>query len=114
MASSSAGGQPGDGDVVRTNHGSSALRAQLGPEATFELAELLEQREHMWSERMLSVAAERFERRLTEEVCGLRVALVREIHETKTDIVRWVFVFWMGQFFAFAGLLAYMFRVTGR
>ena len=99
---------------MRTNHAPSALRERLGPEATFELAELLESREHLWSERVLSVAAERFERRLTEEVCGLRVALSREIHETKTDIVRWAFVFWIGQFFAFAGLLAYMFRVTGR
>src|SRR5205807_1691846 len=100
------------GVSVRTNH--TVLRERLGPEATFELVELLAEREHMWTERVLSIAAERFERRLTEEACGLRVALTREIHETKTDIVRWAFVFWIGQFFAFAGLLAYMFRVTGR
>jgi hypothetical protein len=99
---------------VRSNHGTSALRAQLGPAATFELAELLEEREHTWSERVLNVAAERFERRLTEEVCGLRVALVREIHESKTDILRWTFLFWIGQVAAFGGLLAFMFRVTGR
>lgn len=93
---------------------SSVVREQLGLAATFELIELLEEREHMWSDRVLNVAAERFERRLTEEVCGLRVALVREIHESKTDILRWTFLFWIGQVGVLAGLLAFMFRVAGR
>ena len=36
------------------------------------------------------------------------------IHESRVDVLTWAFVFWVSQFAAFAGLLAFMFRVTGR
>ena len=63
---------------------------------------------------MLNIAFERFERRLAEEMASFRIALVREIHEGRTETIKWAFVFWIGQVAAFAAVLAFMFRVTGR
>lgn len=63
---------------------------------------------------MLSIAVERFERRLVEEFAELRVTVVREIHDGRVETFKWTFLFWIGQVAAIAGLLAFMFRVTGR
>ena len=63
---------------------------------------------------MLSLSAERFERRLAEELGSLRVSLVREIHEGRVEALKWAFIFWAGQLAAFAGLLAFMLRVNAR
>ena len=50
-----------------------ALRKQLGDDATFGLIELLDAERKDWSDQVLSSAADRFERRLSEEVSALRV-----------------------------------------
>ena len=91
-----------------------ALRNSLGHEATIGLLDLFETEEEIWSVRMSSVIAERFERRLSEELGGLRIALVREIHDARVDTFKWAFLFWIGQVAAIAGLLAFMLRLTGR
>jgi hypothetical protein len=94
-------------------------------------------------ERLLSLAAERFERRLAEEIGGFRVevaqqfarmrvethdgdaalrvemhdgfALVRqEMAGTRAELLKWSFLFWVGQVAAVAGLLAFMLRTSGR
>jgi hypothetical protein len=75
---------------------------------------VFEAEEAAWSERVLNLAVERFERRLAEEIAMLRVALVREIHEGRVETFKWSFLFWIGQVAATAALLAFMFRVTGR
>ena len=48
-----------------------AVRTRLGDDATFGLIELLDSDRREWSEHVLSVAADRFERRLTEEISAL-------------------------------------------
>jgi hypothetical protein len=60
----------------------------------------------------LSVAAERYERRLAEEISGLRVAVVREIHEGRVEIIKWSFLFWLGQVAALFALFSFMLRPT--
>jgi len=99
---------------MRTNQVAAALRDRLGHEATLGLVDFVETADEAAEERMLNMALERFERRLAEEMGEFRVALVREIHEGRTETIKWAFVFWIGQLAAFAGLLALMFRVTGR
>jgi len=89
-----------------------ALRERLGREATLGLLELIETKQMVWSDRVLSITVERFERRLAEEIATFRVAIVREIHEVRVDVIRWMFAFWVGQFFAFAGLLAFFWSRT--
>ncbi|MBZ5560135.1 MAG: hypothetical protein LAO77_22995 [Acidobacteriia bacterium] len=102
-----------------------ALRKQLGDDATFGLVELLDADRKEWSDQVLSVATDRFERRLTEEVSALRVDLTRELHQgltsvrqeiatTRVDMLKWSFVFWIGQVAAMAGLMALMLRGAGR
>ena len=78
------------------------------------LVELVESEHTEWSERVLSLAVERFERRPAEEIASLRVAVVRELHDGRVDMLKWGFLFWVGHVAAVAGLFAYMFRVTGR
>lgn len=98
-----------------------ALRNRLGDDTTFGLIELLDSERKDWSEQVLNVAADRFERRLTDEVSGLRLEFREALHEglssvrqelatTRVEILRWSFLFWVGQVAAMAGLLAFMHR----
>jgi hypothetical protein len=75
---------------------------------------------------LLSAEAERFERRLTEQVSALRLELhdglgaVRqefrqefatirhEMANLKADILKWSFLFWIGQVATMAALLSFM------
>ena len=102
-----------------------ALRARLGDDATFGLIEFFETERKDWSEQVLSVAADRFERRLTEEISGLRLGFREALHDglslvrqelatTRVEMLKWSFLFWVGQVAAMAGLLALMFKLTGR
>lgn len=46
-----------------------------------------------WKKDVLETAADRFERRLTEQTGTLRVAMAR----METRLIAWMFVFWLGQ-----------------
>jgi len=72
----------------------------------------IEQRFDAKLDAKLSGAAERYERRLAEEISGLRVALVRELHEGRVEIIKWSFLFWLGQVAALFGLFSFMLRTT--
>jgi hypothetical protein len=98
---------------MRTTAVPPALRERLGHDATIGLLEFTEGQQTEWSEHMLSISVERFERRLAEELAELRVGLAREIHDGRVETIKWVFLFWAGQMTAFVGLVALLFRVTG-
>ncbi len=101
-----------------------ALRDRLGEDGTAGLVELFQTAGRAWREDVLSVATERFERRLTEEISGLRVEMAngfaslrqemtqglaqlrQEIAATKVDLIKWSFVFWTGQVVVLGGLMA--------
>jgi len=98
-----------------------ALRARIGDDATFGLIELLDIERNDWSEQVLSVASDRFERRLTDEISTLRdemrntlneglTSVRQELATTRVETLKWSFVFWVGQVAAMAGLLAFMLR----
>jgi hypothetical protein len=81
---------------------------------------------------VLRAEAERFERRLTEEVSGARAELHREISTLRlemqagfaalrqematmrADILKWSFLFWIGQVATITALLSFMLRINGR
>lgn len=99
-----------------------SVRLRLGDDATFGLVELLDSEKKDWSEHVLTTATDRFERRLTHEVSLLRqdfqsalhdglTAVRSELATTRVEILRWSFVFWIGQVAAVAALLAFMLRV---
>ena len=87
-----------------------ALRARIGHEATQGLVELLETRDRMWSEHMMDLAVERFERRLAEELWKFRLAVTQEIATSRVELLRRSFVFWVGQMTALAALVALVLR----
>ncbi len=105
-----------------------ALREKLGPEGAQALAELLNEARVQTRGDVIEIAASRFERRLAEEIGGLRSemhseigglrgemhsqigALRSEIREFEARITRWMFVFWIGQIGALLGILFAFFR----
>jgi hypothetical protein len=79
----------------------------------------------VWSERVLTTATDRFERRLIQEIGVRRQEFHSSLHDglssiraelanARVETLRWSFVFWVGQVLAVAGLLAFMFRAFGR
>jgi hypothetical protein len=126
MASSSRGRESEAGVSIGRVPG--AVRNKLGDVATEGLAEWLDEQRQNWSDHVLSIAAERFDRRLAEDIHAVRIDLAQlesrlrsELHEglttvrqeiagTRVECLRWSFLFWIGQLAAVAGLLAFMLR----
>jgi hypothetical protein len=106
--------EKGDGRAMRATSVPQALRERLGHDATMGLLEFTSAEHAAWSDGVINIGVERFERRLAEELGELRVALVREIHETRSETIKWAFIFWVSQVSAFAGLLIFVFRNAGR
>src|SRR5262245_22735747 len=84
------------------------VRTKFGDDATFGLIERLDSEKKDWSEHVLIAATDRFERRLTHEISLLRQDFCGALHEglaavrgelanTRVEIIRWSFVFWIGQ-----------------
>ena len=86
-----------------------------------------------WKEDVLETACEKFERRLSEEIAGVhreidgvrleiagvRVDMANERREVTTQmahmhtsLLRWMFVFWIGQLMAAAGIVVTMLRAA--
>ena len=72
-----------------------------------------------WKEDVLETACERFERRLSEdlgdvrlEMANLRVDMTQQMARMQTGLLRWMFVFWIGQLMATIGVVATMLRVA--
>ncbi len=115
------------------------LRDKLGDDGTEGLIEVLNRQEEHTKDSVIETAADRFERRLTEvrtgldnriteveaslnnritevetrldkriteEAAGLRV----EIQKSKSDTIKWMFVFYIGQVAALSGLLFALLR----
>ena len=94
----------------------SALRDKLGPDAALALIEMLHDNARQSTDDAIDRAAERFERRLTEELAKMRVELAqglgdlrKEFHEsltaTHTTLLRWSLVFWTGQMVVMVAVL---------
>jgi hypothetical protein len=82
------------------------LRDKLGEDGARALVDLPNQADGQTKVDVLTVVEEKFERRLIEEISKLDI----KISETKADLIRWMFVFWMGQIGALLGILFAFFR----
>jgi hypothetical protein len=91
-----------------------ALSARLGPAATTGLIDLIESEQKELRDDVMTQAVDRFERRLTEQVSGLRVDILRELHEGRVEIIKWSFLFWIGQAAIIIGLVVGLWRLAGR
>lgn len=85
-----------------------ALRERLGDEGMADLRLVVSDIGREWRQEVLSIAAERFERRLVEETSTLRVEMAKEFsavriemnhlaHSTKSELLKWSFLFWISQ-----------------
>jgi hypothetical protein len=74
-----------------------------------------------WKEESLATSSDRFERRLVEEMTGLRLELISQVHDglsgvrqelaaSRVEFLKWSFLFWAGQLAAIAGLLSFMMK----
>jgi hypothetical protein len=79
---------------------------RLGPDGAKELAEVLDSEQQTWSERVLTLTTERFERRLIDEVAKLRVDLARD----RFEVLKWMFVFWIGQVAVMSAIMSFLLR----
>ena len=79
-----------------------ALRERLGD----DLVELINRADERIKEDIVATVEEKFERRLAEEMGKLRT----DMAEMKADIVRWMFIFWVGQIGVLVGILFTFFR----
>lgn len=102
-----------------------ALHHHLGTEATAGLLELFETARQKWTPDVTTAAVERFERRLGEETTSLRgeISALRlemrdgfanlrlDLANTRFELLKWCFLFWVGQVFAVAGVVTIVVRL---
>jgi len=114
-----------------------ALHDRLGNQAMSELQQLVEDTGEQWRDDVIALVAERFDRRLAEQMSALRLDLAKEfaavrgetanglalvrndmaavrvematgLASTRAELLKWSFVFWIGQFAAVTGMMAFL------
>lgn len=63
-----------------------SLRQRLGPDATAGLVKLLDEAGEEWTEGVIHVVADRFERRLTEETSRVRIELANGLSAVRQEM----------------------------
>lgn len=131
-----------------------ALREKLGDEAMGGLQNFVDDAGRRWKDEVLTLAGERFNNRLGEELGAFRLDMAKEfaavrveaakefaavrgetakefaavrgemakefaavrgeMAETRFSMLKWAFVFWVGQLVAMTGIMTLLLRVFGR
>jgi hypothetical protein len=93
------------------------LAVRLGPDASKGLVEVLDVERKEWSDTVLTAVSERFERRLIEEGAKFRVELAtlgsdlrQEMARDRFELLKWMFVFWIGQLAAMSAIMSFLLR----
>ncbi len=55
-----------------------------------------------------TLATESFERRLGDELTKLRLEIAATLANLRSDVLKWCFLFWIGQLAALTGILSLM------
>jgi hypothetical protein len=109
-----------------------ALRERLGDSGMEELKGVINDAGKQWKDDVLAVAAERFEHRLVQEMAAMRVDMAKESAALRTDmakefaavrtemardlgrvennLLKWSFLFWIGQVAAIAAIGSFVIR----
>ena len=77
------------------------LNDRLTDEGAKAFVEIIERVEDSTQKITLQMAEDRFEKRLAQ----VQSALGTKIAESKAEIIRWMFIFWIGQFASIVGVL---------
>lgn len=93
------------------------VRERLGDAVAEALAEWVGHLEERAKDRTLEVVEERFERRVAEETGKLRVEiqtmraeLTGRIEGVRAEIIKWMFIFWVGQVGTLTAILFAFFK----
>ena len=89
------------------------LREKLGEDGADALVELVNVANGQTKADVLTFVEEKFERRLSEEIGKVRqeMSVMRqEASEAKAELIRWMFLFWVGQVAVIFGILFAFFR----
>ncbi|MGB7219310.1 MAG: hypothetical protein WBD07_10925 [Vicinamibacterales bacterium] len=107
------------------------LAERLGPAASAELVDMLEANNRVCVEHVMTQCTERFERRLVEATSKLQVDMVQlgadlrgemaglrtemaglrtEVAAKRFELLKWAFLFWVGQLVSVVGIIAFMLR----
>ena len=119
---------------------SASLRERLGAEATGGLLSLLDFARSEWRADLIAACTERYERRLSEEMAGVRVQMAQveaslrtemaqmgasirqdmaqmgagirnDMAAGRVELFKWCFIFWIGQVLAMTGITGVMLRL---
>lgn len=86
------------------------LREKLGEEGSDALIDMLNKTQENQKVNTIEIVGEKFERRLVEEISSLRSELKEDIANLRADIIKWMFIFWVGQAATILGALAIFLR----
>lgn len=95
------------------------LEARLGPAAAAGLVQLIDRSNRQLREDVMTACIDHFDRRLVEEVSGLRVQIAQsestlrgDLAAGRVEFIKWSFVFWVGQVLAVTGILTVLFKLV--
>ncbi|ACX51862.1 hypothetical protein Adeg_0715 [Ammonifex degensii KC4] len=94
------------GNVAEFIYIPEALRERLGEQASKELVEVLNQAVRSLHKGVDESTAERIERRIAET----KTEIIKEIAGAKTELLKWMLVFWVGQVLAIVAFLYTLLR----
>ena len=97
-----------------------ALRETLGNDAMAGLHIVVDDKGRQWKDDVLAITEERFERRLAREIGDLRLDMTKEFVSLRVgmakefaNVLKWSFLFWIGQFAAVSAMVAFLLRTIG-
>jgi hypothetical protein len=99
-----------------------ALREKLGDDGSEALVDVLNKQGEENKQSVIDIAEQRFETKLTKETSSLRsdfetklakeISSVREdVQKTRADLIRWMFIFWVGQIGVIIGILFTFYKI---
>ena len=89
------------------------VRQKLGDAASDGLVNMFADAHRLGEERLdrrMAEVSERFDRRLAEEIASFRVEMVERMSDLRFDILKWNFLFWIGQVAVLVSVLSWMLR----
>ncbi|OGX05697.1 MAG: hypothetical protein A3G87_04955 [Omnitrophica bacterium RIFCSPLOWO2_12_FULL_50_11] len=82
------------------------LKDKFGEAVAQALVDLINQMAAQAKDQTVEVVEDRFERRLTEEIGRLRV----DMEKIRADLIKWMFIFWVGQVGTITAILFVFFK----
>lgn len=82
------------------------LRQKWGEDEVDAVIELLNKSNSSMKEDILVFVEDKFERRLTEEISKVN----QKISESHANLIKWMFIFWIGQIGMMLGILFAFFK----